>query len=301
MTEHLVLTREFGHSLDDWGTSTAATGELLRAALDRTQLDLLTIHAPSHEVVRGPTHVAAASEPLHVIVVQLSGSGVLRPEDGTAAITLEPGDVGYWTSTMPYRWQFTGPTRLLIVRVPFAALDIVPGALRPLIGRTFPSASGIARYVVPFAEDVLGDPDVLAGQSGTRIVQNLVSLLTTMLVEELDLVDARNRSAPAFRRVAEYIATHLGDDLDVRTVAAENAMSTRYLQALFQDRGTTVSAWVRMRRLEATRQALADPAQHALGIGAVAAQYGFGDQAHFARLFRATFAETPSRWRARNR
>lgn len=299
MTEHLVLTREFGHSLDDWGTSTTATGELLRAALDRTQLDLLTIHAPSHEVVRGPAHIGG--EPLHVIVVQLSGSGRLHPDDGTPAITLEPGDVGYWTSTMPYRWQLTGPTRLLIVRVPFAALDIVPGALRPLIGTTFPSASGIARYVVPFAEDVLGDPDVLAGQSGTRIVQNLVSLLTTMLVEELDLADARNRSAPAFRRVAEYIATHLGDDLDVRTVAAENAMSPRYLQALFQDRGTSVSAWVRMRRLEAARQALADPARHGLGIGAVAAEYGFGDQAHFARLFRATFGETPSRWRSRNR
>jgi AraC-like DNA-binding protein len=312
MAERLTHSREFGDSLDDWGrvvesesalgsggSWVRATGDLIRGELDRTQLDLISIDAKRHVVSRTVGHIARAPGPRHIIPVQLRGRSVLTPTDGTDSLSLDAGDVGYWTSDLPYQWEFDGPFTLLMLRAPFAAVDLAPSALRPLAGRSFASDQGFARLVVPFAEDILRDPSLLVGQSGTRIVQNIVSLFTTMLVGELDLAAVRDRSGPAYRRVIEYIAEHLAESLDLRRIADDNDMSTRYLQSLFQERGTSVSQWIRSRRVESARQALADPALASAGVSQIAADNGFSDHAHFTRTFRATFNETPTQWRGR--
>ncbi|GAA3880718.1 hypothetical protein GCM10022381_23720 [Leifsonia kafniensis] len=312
MAERRVHSQDLGDSLNDWGlvvesesvlgqngTWVRATGDLIRGELDRTQLDLITIEAERHVVSRTPAHIERRPGPLHVIPVQVRGRSILRPTDGSPAVSLDAGDVGYWTSDLPYRWEFTGPFTLLMLRAPFAALDLAPAALRPLVGRSFASDVGFAKLVVPFAEDVLNDPSLLAGQSGTRIVQNIVSLFTTMLVGQLDLAAGRDRSGPAYRRVVEYIARNVNESLDLRRIADDNDMSTRYLQSLFQERGTSVSHWIRLRRLESARQALADPALASASVSQIAAENGFADHAHFSRTFRATFNETPTQWRRR--
>lgn len=317
MPERVVRLREFGDTLNDWGrviqpsegeesaAVRGADGEasdadgIIRGELDRTQLDLITINKPRHIVSRTPAHIALSPGSRHIVVVQLRGRSLWHPADGHDAVELEPGSVAYWTSALPYRWDFDGPFTFMMLRVPFAALDLAPAVLSPLIGRSFPSDRGFARFVVPFAEQVLADPELLGSQSGTRIVQNLVGLFTTMLVGELDLEATRDRSAPSFLRVVDYLTGHLAEPLDLHRIAEDNGMSTRYLQSLFQERGTSVSEWIRMRRLEAARQALADPAHAAAGVSRIAASHGFADHAHFARTFRATFGETPSQWRAR--
>lgn len=312
MAERFIHSEEFGGSLDDWGrvvesksmpgrsgTWLRATGELIRGELDRTQLDLISIEAERHVVSRTLSHIAQRTGPRHIIPVQLRGRSVLRPTDGSGSISLEEGDIGYWTSDLPYQWEFHGPFTLLMLRAPFTAVDLPPAALRPVTGRSFPSHTGLARLVVPFAEDMLRDPSLLVGQTGTRIVQNLVSLFTTVLVGELDLVNGRDRSAPAYRRVVDYIAEHLTESLDLRRIADDNDMSTRYVQSLFQERGTSVSQWIRLRRVESARQALADPALVSASVGQIAANNGFTDHAHFTRTFRATFNETPTQWRSR--
>ncbi|MEQ6896366.1 AraC family transcriptional regulator [Microbacterium sp. KR10-403] len=288
-------------SFDTWGRfdTGAPGGRLVRGELDRTQLDHIRIDAPRHVVVRTAAHVARMPAPMHIMFVQHGGRSILHPSDGSDPFVFEPGDIGYWTSELLYRWEFTGPFELLMVRAPFAAVDLSPAALRPLIGHALPSDSGIARLVVPFVEEVLADPALLAGQSGTRIVQNVVGLFTTMLAGALDLAAAQDRSAPAFLRVIEHIAAHLPEPLDLRRIAADNDMSVRYVQTLFHERGTSVSEWIRMRRLERARQALADPTLTGIGVGQLAASCGFADQAHFARAFRAAYGESPTQWRER--
>lgn len=311
MAERYTVGSEFSDSLSDWGRFSTRTlaadplpshrptdGALIRGELDRTQLDLIEIEAAQHTVTRTPTHVARTPK-RHIFWVQLRGHGVWSPSDGRDPLTLSPGDIGYWTSEVPYQWDLEGPLTMLTLRAPFHAVDVAPATLTPLIGHSFRSDRGLARFAVPFVEQVLTDPALLSGQSGTRILRDIVSLFTTMLLGELDLEATGDRSRPAFMRVVDYIAQHLADPLDLRRIAGENDMSPRYVQALFQERGTTLSEWIRLRRLEAARQALADPTLADATIGQIAADAGFGDQAHFTRTFRSTYAETPSQWRTR--
>lgn len=104
---------------------------------------------------------------------------------------------------------------------------------------------------------------------------------------------------PAFERAIAHIAGHLAEPLTVSRVVRETGMSPRYLQSIFARRGLSVSGWIRGRRLEAARQALADPAWAGADLAQVALAHGFADHSHFTRSFRAAFGETPSRWRER--
>ena len=67
---------------------------------------------------------------------------------------------------------------------------------------------------------------------------------------------------------------------------------------LFQPEGTTVSAWIRARRLEGARRDLGDPEFAGLTIAALAARWGFSDPARFSRAFRAVYGCSPTEARA---
>src|SRR5699024_6853365 len=136
-------------------------------------------------VTRSAEHIDAVAEPFHVVHVLVSGRSRVVPADGRPAFELGPGDIAYWTSLLPYRWEFDGPFVLLVLRVPFPGLEVAPAVLRPVEARPLSSASGFARLVVPLARDALDDPALLSGAAGTRVIQNIVALFTTVLVAEL--------------------------------------------------------------------------------------------------------------------
>ena len=73
-------------------------------------------------------------------------------------------------------------------------------------------------------------------------------------------------------------------------------ISRTSLHRLFEADGG-VQAYIRGRRLEAARRALADPAQGE-PIQAIAEQLGFSDASHLGRLFRIRYGTTPGEFRA---
>nr|WP_326778389.1 helix-turn-helix domain-containing protein [Streptomyces sp. NBC_01445] len=68
---------------------------------------------------------------------------------------------------------------------------------------------------------------------------------------------------------------------------------------MFENEEATVAAWIRRRRLEATRRDLVDPALSSCPIHTVAARWGFPRAADFSRAFRAAYDITPTEYRSR--
>ncbi|MDR2256035.1 MAG: helix-turn-helix domain-containing protein [Arthrobacter sp.] len=309
MTQRLVRSHGFGDTLIDWGYFDEAPpsaarehpgeGGLIRGELGTTELDLITIEAPRLAVSRTTAHVRSAPGPRHILTVQLRGESVLAPSDGAEPILLAPGEVGYWDSQMPYRWDFTGPVELLMLRVPFASLELAPAALSAVRATRLAVDAGHAGLAVDFARGALAHPTLFHGPLGTRALGDVARLFTTLLATVVQAAGASERGAPAFARAVEFIGARLGEPLTLAGIAAATGMAPRTLQGLFQERGTTVTAWIRLRRLEAARAALADPAHAGRTLADLASSFGFADHAHLARSFRATYGETPSAWRAR--
>jgi AraC-like DNA-binding protein len=67
----------------------------------------------------------------------------------------------------------------------------------------------------------------------------------------------------------------------------------RSLHLLFADTGTTVSRWIRDRRLKICYRELSR-AGHKDTVTNVAFRWGFNDSAHFSRTFKEAFGVTPS-------
>ena len=71
----------------------------------------------------------------------------------------------------------------------------------------------------------------------------------------------------------------------------------RYANALLSTQGTSLERLIVSRRLAHCRRALEDPAQSHRAIGEIAYAWGFVNQSHFNRRFKAEFGCSPSEYR----
>lgn len=274
-------------------------GRLSRHILDGITAQLIEVEAAEHTVSRTEEHIRATPEPRYLVLFQLEGTSVLRQSEGEAR--LEPGDFSVVTSTVPYTWTFDGPFVTFAVSFPHTELDAPASALLPMVACRLAGGEGYARHVSAFVARIARDHEALRGPLGGRIVRNLIDLVTTSFLEYLDRhAEDAGGAASLFQRLTEYVGEHLSDpDLDSAAVAEANYVSLRYVQSIFQAHGTTVSAWIRERRLAHCRRDLADPALRDRSIADIAQRWGIRDPAYFSRVFKQEFGESPRQWRER--
>lgn len=82
-------------------------------------------------------------------------------------------------------------------------------------------------------------------------------------------------------------------------MAAAHHISVSYLHRLFQERGISVAASIRRRRLQHACADLADPRMATAPIHTIASRWGFTDAAHFSRIFRTEYDMSPREYRTK--
>jgi AraC family transcriptional regulator len=96
-------------------------------------------------------------------------------------------------------------------------------------------------------------------------------------------------------RVEELIREHPGQPKTLAGIAVECGVHPAHLNKIFRRyRGRSVGQFLRERQVEHARLLLVNSA---LPLAQVAAEAGFCDQSHFARVFRRAIGCTPSRFR----
>lgn len=101
--------------------------------------------------------------------------------------------------------------------------------------------------------------------------------------------------AARLRAIKAAIARELSDpQLGAERVARYCGISPRYIRRLFQDEGSSFSAYVLGERLDRAHRLLLHPGQTSRTIAAIAYACGFGDLSYFNRTFRRRFGMTPS-------
>jgi AraC-like DNA-binding protein len=110
-----------------------------------------------------------------------------------------------------------------------------------------------------------------------------------------------SRSLSLFNLLARWIEEHLREDvLDADRLAAAHHLSTRYVRHVFATQQSTVSRYVRERRLERTCADLTDPARASLSIAAIARHWRFDNPSVFSRAFKAQYGVGPQAYRQAN-
>lgn len=98
-------------------------------------------------------------------------------------------------------------------------------------------------------------------------------------------------SPGALRRVREYIAAHIQENLDTRTLASRAGLSTDHFSRAFKASvGMPPHRYLLEQRIRKVAELIERCEQLLVNIGLAV---GFADQAHFSRTFHALVGLTP--------
>ncbi|MFH8490996.1 helix-turn-helix domain-containing protein [Streptomyces longisporoflavus] len=184
-------------------------------------------------------------------------------------------------------------------RISCSQLGITGEEARHLADTRVSAVSGVGALISRFLGALIGEDELRHSASGRRLSLNAVDLVALLVAELLE--PYRSESAAGggemLARIREYIEENLMDpDMSPESIARAHHISVRYLHKLFQRDGTTVSTWIRQRRLDSCRADLGRLANRRRTVAAVAQRWGFANPSHFSRLFRQAYGVSPSEW-----
>ena len=128
-----------------------------------------------------------------------------------------------------------------------------------------------------------------------------MKLLAPPLGQRCSLLTAEHR-LEVVNRTARYIATNLGEPIDLEDMARAAGMSKFHLHRVFEENvGTTLGRYLNGVRLKAALDLLSVPETRAMTVLEVALQVGFEDASAFSRSFQRLYGITPSSLRRGSR
>lgn len=246
-----------------------------------------------------------AGEPYHVsqdayfAVVLLSGRYVLEQQG--REVFLEPGDIAFYDATRPHRIHCPGSLSELIISIPRTMLRDRMAGMEHCTALRIPGQEGIGRVASQFLRGVASQAGGLNPREFLPLARPSLELLALAAasVRPPDIHRFRSRSL-SLHRVKDFVERHLADpSLNTALIAKAVSLSSRYVNDLFEDEGTSLIRHVWQRRLEKCRQDLEDPVHAGHRVSEIAFRWGFNDLSHFIRAFRQRFGCSPRDYRRR--
>jgi AraC-like DNA-binding protein len=183
------------------------------------------------------------------------------------------------------------------LRIPRSILSKVVTDLDTMVMRRIPGETEALRILTGYVGTLM-DGNALAlpalRQPIATHVYDLVALTLGATTEAIE--GAKNRGVRAARLEAakSYIVENSAHcDLSVGNVASHVGVTTRYLQKLFEDDGSTFSSYLLSQRLARAHRMLSEPDLSERPVGSIAYEVGFGDLSYFNRCFRRRYGTTP--------
>ncbi|MFC9592094.1 helix-turn-helix domain-containing protein [Streptomyces sp. NPDC056944] len=221
-----------------------------------------------------------------------------------ATTLLEPNDLVFCDPARQHLLRFGVDCRMIFFRVPRCFLGLSESKLNQVLGVPVRGGEGVGSLVSDFLTALAAQAEFRRSAIGDRRARTAVRLLSVLVMEllEADTTDEADDASgtvnETLSRIRAYIEEHLMDpDLSPESIARAHHISVRYLQKLFQNDGSTVSQWVRERRLELCRLELGR-SNRSITMAALAHRWGFSSPSHFSRTFRGAYGMSPSEWQA---
>lgn len=240
-----------------------------------------------------------SSDP-EVYLVGVVAEGRLLVEQDERQGVLRPGDLTLFDSSRPGRKLYSA-MRTVVVSFPHRLLPLPPDEVRRLTAVRFAGDEGVGSVVSTLVRDTASRMDDVSPAEAGRFGRAVLDLLTVLFASRLDrAADVPHESGrrALLRQVYAFLDQHMDDPaLDPGTVAAAHHISVRALHKLFENEPRSLAAWIRTARLDRCRRDLLDPALAHRPVGAIAADHGLTNQAHFSRLFRDAYGCSPTELR----
>lgn len=213
-----------------------------------------------------------------------------------------PGDLIIVPPGTDSRWRAGGERQLIILAIPTALVRQFLGPDCPAdLAATFAplgGCSGSDAFVAAVLQRLWE-----ASDEGEAMSSPLVDGLVLALVSHLAMragtftptTSAGSLSLPEWRRLEDYVDTHLHRDIPLLELADIAGWSVRHFSRMFrQATGKTPHEWIVAKRVGRSKDLLR---KQKLSLAEIALSCGYADQSHFTTSFRKVTGMTPLRWR----
>lgn len=153
---------------------------------------------------------------------------------------------------------------------------------------------GIMRLAQMFAEECETD------QPHSRLYGDNLSMALLLALSRLTASKPSRSARPGqlapwqLRRVTEYLAAHLAEDVPLQTLSDLVKLSRSYFSRAFKiSTGLAPHQWLLQARVGKAKQLLLETDRP---LAQIAIDVGFADQAHFTRTFRREAGDSPGAW-----
>jgi AraC family transcriptional regulator, positive regulator of tynA and feaB len=260
-------------------------------------LQLSVIRSSALTLERLPQEPYLNSQDAYFAVILVAGNYMMM-QNGRE-VFLQLGDITIYDATRPHRIQCPAEFTKLIISIPRKLFrDRIPGidncTALPISG-----SSGSGLIASNFLCSLAGQIDHLNADEFLTLSCHAMDLLTLAVASVRPVNYALSRSRiMTMNRIKAFIEHRLADStIDSSSISRSAGLSSRYINDLFADEGTSLMRYVWKRRLENCRNDMLDPLFVGQRVSDIAFRWGFNDFSHFSRAFKQQFGCSPREFR----
>lgn len=262
------------------------------AALTVGAMGVVAVASERQVWSRTPELVERAPSGRFLLSLALGGGSAAR--QGGRVASLRAGDFTVVDGDRPFELRFDGPFRQVLLAIPAAMLEQALTSPAEVTALRVPGDGGVGAVAAASIRQVAAQRRSVEEPEARALDRCIVALVALSLRRVAGPL-ARSRRALLAQEVFDEIERRLAEpDLSPGSVAACLGLSTRALQKLFAERGTTFGAFVLRRRLDECHAQLADPGTRGQPVAELAARLGLADPSHFSRVFKSRYGLTPT-------
>ena len=178
-------------------------------------------------------------------------------------------------------------------------VEAAQGAVTLLLGGSHVEGLDIAALPALVTDPALGEgmaalvAQVQHGVRSDEQTTTIRSILEQLLLCSIPLAAGRIRRTSPLAPVRTFLQTHVTEPVSIEDLARMTALSGCHLISAFRyEFGLPPHAYHLRLRLAAACEALA----RGMAVASVAYEYGFADQSHLSRKFKAVYGVSPAAW-----
>lgn len=236
--------------------------------------------------------------------VQFIQTGNINVLQSGSTLSTNAGTGALFCASEPYDLQCLGKIRSYYLEMPRAEFASRFAKDRVPVAATLSTGRGLGRIAAEFCSMLASQGSSLDASVRARLGDELMDVMALAFdsAQGQEPLSEQSVQKARLRSVKAWLEDHLCEpDLTLEAIAKSNAVSLRYLHALFSLEGTTVSNWIWNRRLERSYDMLLNSGDHdARSLTEIAYRVGFNSSSHFSTTFRRKFGVRPSDVKRRN-
>lgn len=240
-----------------------------------------------------------ASDGLYYFLIYQARGRSLITQSGRSAL-LNPTDMVLVDSGEPCEFLHSGTIRHLSFHLSRSLLQHMMRTADVPTAHRLPSETAIGSLLSVLVQQIHSRSVELAAFDTPALEEALAAILVPLLQQcrsEVARVD-HGLEPVTMVAVCRYVDANLRNaTLCPRSIARALGCSVRHVHRAFESTGTTVSRYVKAKRLDACARELRDAVRAQDSVTDIALRWGFSEVSHFSRSFKERFGCGPLEFR----